>query len=161
MILAVNCNKVNTRVSKIFQNVLTIGHKESIIFSIMTNSHFFDNIERRKFMHKLTKAICKYRKIILVISLLLLIPSILGMKATKINYDILSYLPENVETVKGENILSSDFDMGAFSIIILENMKTKDIIKLEEKIKELDNVEKAISIADVARYKFSTGNVAR
>ncbi len=112
-------------------------------------------------MHKLTKAICKYRKIILVISLLLLIPSILGMKATKINYDILSYLPENVETVKGENILSSDFDMGAFSIIILENMKTKDIIKLEEKIKELDNVEKAISIADVARYKFSTGNVAR
>ena len=100
-------------------------------------------------MQKFGKFICKHRKLILVIALLLLIPSIIGIKATKINYDILVYLPEDIETVQGENILSEDFNMGAFSVVILEDMKTKDIIKLEEKIKNIDNVEKAVSIADI------------
>lgn len=100
-------------------------------------------------MHKIGKAICKYRKIILAIALLLLIPALIGMKATKINYDILVYLPSNVETIQGENILSNDFNMGAFSVIILEDMQTKDILKLEDKIKEVPNVQKVVSIADV------------
>ena len=100
-------------------------------------------------MHKLAKAICKHRKLILIISLLLVIPSIIGMKATRINYDILVYLPDDVETIQGEKILSEDFDMGGFSVVILDNMKTKDILKLEEKIKNIDNVEKVVSIADV------------
>ena len=88
-------------------------------------------------MHKLAKAICKHRKLILIISLLLVIPSIIVMKATRINYDILVYLPDDVETIQGEKILSEDFDMGGFSVIILENMKNKDILKLENKIKEI------------------------
>ena len=100
-------------------------------------------------MNALGNAVCKYRKIILIIALILLIPSILGMKATRINYDILVYLPENIETVKGEKILSEDFDMGGFSVIILDNMKNKDILKLESRIKEINNVEKVVSIADV------------
>ena len=100
-------------------------------------------------MHKVAKAICKHRKLILIIALLLLIPSIIGMKATRINYDILVYLPEDIETIKGENILSEDFDMGGFSVVLLEDMSTKDIIKLEEKIRKIDNVEKVASIADV------------
>ena len=100
-------------------------------------------------MHKVAKAICKHRKLILIIALLLLIPSIIGMKATRINYDILVYLPEDIETIKGENILSEDFNMGGFSVVLLEDMSTKDIIKLEEKIREIDNVEKVVSIADV------------
>lgn len=100
-------------------------------------------------MNKFGKAICKYRKIILIISILLLIPAIIGIKATRINYDILVYLPDDIETIKGENILSEDFNMGAFSMVIVENMQTKDIIKLENEIKKIDNVEKAISIADV------------
>ena len=100
-------------------------------------------------MHKFGKAVCKHKKLILIIALLLLIPSILGIKATRINYDILVYLPEDVETIQGEKILSEDFNMGAFSVVILEDMRTKDIVKLEEKIKEIDNVEKAISIADI------------
>ena len=100
-------------------------------------------------MSALGNAVCKHRKIILIIALVLLIPSILGMKATRINYDILVYLPENIETVKGEKILSEDFNMGGFSIVILENMKNKDILKLENQIKEINNVEKVISIADV------------
>ncbi len=100
-------------------------------------------------MRKIGEFICKHSKLILIIALLLLIPSIIGMKATRINYDILVYLPEDVETIKGENILSDDFNMGGFSIVLLENMETKEIQKLEEKIREIDNVEKAVSIADV------------
>ena len=94
-------------------------------------------------------AVCKHRKIILIIALILLIPAILGMNATRINYDILVYLPEKIETVQGEKILSEDFDMGGFSVVILENMKNKDILTLESKIKEINNVEKVICIADV------------
>ncbi len=100
-------------------------------------------------MIKFGQFICKHRRVILIVSLLLLIPSLIGMKATKINYDILVYLPDDIETIKGENILSNDFNMGAFSVVILDDMKTKDIIKLEDKFKELDNVEKVVSIADI------------
>ncbi len=100
-------------------------------------------------MHKFGKIVCKHRKIILIVALLLLIPSIIGMKATKINYDILVYLPEDIETIKGENILSEDFNMGAFSIVLVKNMKTKDIVILENNIKQLDNVEKVVGIADI------------
>ena len=100
-------------------------------------------------MHKFGEFVCKYKKAILIIALLLLIPSIIGMKATRINYDILVYLPSDIETIKGEKILSEDFNMGAFSIIILDDMNTKDIIKLENKIKEIESVQKVISIADV------------
>ena len=100
-------------------------------------------------MQKFGKAICKYRRLILIIALLLLIPAFIGMKATKINYDILVYLPSDVETLKGENILSEDFNMGAFSVVMVEDMETKDILKLEDEFKKLDNVEKVASIADV------------
>ncbi len=99
-------------------------------------------------MQKFAEFICKHRKIILIVALLLLIPSVLGMKATKINYDILVYLPEDIETIKGEKILSSDFNMGAFSIIIVEDMKSKDIVTLEKNIRKLENVEKVISAQD-------------
>ena len=105
-------------------------------------------------MQKFGQFICKHRKFILILTLVLLIPSIIGMKATRINYDILVYLPDDIETIKGENILSEDFNMGAFSMIILDNMDTKDISSLENKIKELDNVEKAVSIADITGTGF-------
>ena len=100
-------------------------------------------------MLKFGKAICKYKKIILILGLLLLIPSAIGMQMTRVNYDILVYLPDNIETIKGEKILSEEFGMGSYSVIIVENMKTKDIQNLEEKIKKLDNVEKVIGTADV------------
>lgn len=100
-------------------------------------------------MKRLGKAICKYKTVILIISLLLLIPSIIGMKATRINYDILVYLPEDIETIQGEKILSEDFDMGGFSILILDKMKEKEMLALEKEIKEMENVEKVISIADI------------
>ena len=100
-------------------------------------------------MERLGNFICKYRKAILIIAMLLLIPSVIGMAKTRINYDILVYLPEDIETIQGEEILSNEFNMGAFSIIILDNMPTKEILKLEADIKKLDNVEMVVSIADV------------
>lgn len=99
-------------------------------------------------MLKFGEFICKHKKIILVISILLLIPSILEIKATKINYDILVYLPSDIETVQGEKILSEDFDMGAFSIVVLENMKSKEIAKLETEVKKIQGVENVVSIVD-------------
>lgn len=100
-------------------------------------------------MQKFGEIICKYKKLILIISILLLIPSAIGMAKTRINYDILVYLPEDVETIQGENILSEDFGMGAYSVIILNDMPNSEILKLEETLKSMDNVALVGSIADV------------
>ena len=100
-------------------------------------------------MLKFGEKICKHKKLIFIIALLLLIPSVIGMMATRVNYDILAYLPDEVETVQGENILQNEFNMGSYSIIVTEDMSTKDIQKLENKFKELENVEKVVSVADL------------
>lgn len=100
-------------------------------------------------MSKFGEIICKYRKIIIILTLILLIPALIGMKATRINYDILVYLPEDIETIEGENILSDEFNMGGFSIVILDNMKSKEIENLAKEIKKLDNVEQVISASDI------------
>lgn len=105
-------------------------------------------------MQKFSQLICKHRKLVLIIALLLLIPSALGMMATRVNYDILVYLPDNIETLQGQEILQNDFNMGAFSIVVLENMNTKDIQDLENKFREFDTVEKVIGLTDVVGTNF-------
>jgi len=106
-------------------------------------------------MQKFGEFVVKYKKIILVIAILLLIPSIVGYKATRVNYDILTYLPETIKTVQGESILAEDFDMGAYSIVVVENMSSKELLKLEKQIQdEIDNVELCASIADVTGDEF-------
>ena len=101
-------------------------------------------------MQKISSFIVKHNKLILILAVILLIPSIIGYKATRINYDILTYLPDTIKTVQGEDILSKDFKTGAYSIVVLDNMPTKDILKLEDIVKqEIDNVEVCASIADV------------
>ena len=101
-------------------------------------------------MQKFGEFIVNHRRLIIIICLLLLIPSIIGIKATKINYDILSYLPDTVDTVKGQNILTDEFGVGSYSIVIIDNkMKDKDILKMEDKIKEIDAVDKVISKSDI------------
>ena len=100
-------------------------------------------------MLKIGQFICKHKIIILIIALALIIPSIIGMKATRVNYDILAYLPDDIETIKGQDILKNDFNMGAFSMIIVEKMEPKEILKLEDKIREIDNVQTVISAADI------------
>lgn len=93
--------------------------------------------------------IVHHSKIIVVFSLLLLIPAFWGYQKTKINYDILVYLPKDIETVKGQNILTEKFGIGAFSFVITKNMETKDMLILQEKIKKIDGVEKVFSVADI------------
>ena len=102
---------------------------------------------------KFSKAVVKHRVLILVIALLLLIPSVLGMIGTRINYDMLDYLPEDMDTVVGQNLLKEDFGKGAFSFIVVEDMKPKDVAKLKEKIEQVDHVESVIwydTLADIS-----------
>ena len=85
-------------------------------------------------------------------SILLIIPSIIGMVKTRTNYDLLSYLPESLETVSGQNIMVDEFGMGGFSMIIVEGMEMKDISALKEEIMKIDHVEDVIwydSIMDI------------
>lgn len=100
-------------------------------------------------MKKFANKICEKKILILIISLILLILSFIGMKLTKVNYDILVYLPSDIETIKGQNILTDDFNMGSYSTVVVSNLSNKDIIKLEDKIKDVDGVNNVISLYDV------------
>ena len=99
-------------------------------------------------MKKLPEFICKHKLGIVILTIILLIPSLIGIYKTKINYDILVYLPSDIDTMKGQDILSQDFDMGAFSVSVIENMNSKDLLKLEDKIKKIDGVANVVSYTD-------------
>ena len=88
-------------------------------------------------MIKVGKWIAKHKILIIIIGIALLIPSYLGMAATRINYDVLSYLPDTLETVEGQDIMVDQFGMGAFSMIVVEDMEKKDIVALKEKLKKV------------------------
>ena len=92
-------------------------------------------------MLKFGKAIAKWRWPILVLSLALLLPSILGMAKTRINYDMLDYLPSSMETVKGQDILMDEFGKGAFSFVVVEGMDDRDVAKLKTEIESVDHVD--------------------
>lgn len=100
-------------------------------------------------MKKVSKYITNHSLKIFIIFMLLLIPALIGYKNTKINYDILVYLPEDVETIKGQNILTNDFGIGAFSFVTIDNMSSRDVLMLEDKIKKIDGVNAALSVYDV------------
>ena len=99
------------------------------------------------------KKVVKYRVLILILGVLLLIPSVLGYLNTRVNYDVLTYLPDNIETMKGQDILVNDFGTGAFSMFIVDGMEEKDVAELKEKIEKVDHVANVIwydSIADIS-----------
>ncbi|MFQ7574234.1 MAG: efflux RND transporter permease subunit [Lachnospira sp.] len=96
-------------------------------------------------MEKLGKAIVRLRIPILVLSILLLIPSTLGYINTRVNYDILYYLPDDIDTMKGQDILMDEFDKGAYAIVVVEGMNTRELTTLEEKIESVDHVAELIS----------------
>ena len=104
-------------------------------------------------MNKFGKWIAKHKVIIVIISMLLLIPSFLGMAATRVNYDILSYLPESLETVEGQDIMVDEFGMGAFSMVVVEDMELKDVAALKEKFQNVEHVKDVLwydSVADLS-----------
>ena len=104
-------------------------------------------------MVKFGKFITKHKLFILLLGVLLIIPSMIGMIKTRVNYDVLSYLPDSLETVSGQDIMVDEFGMGAFSMVIVENMDNKDVVALKEKLEKVDHVEKIIwydSVADIS-----------
>jgi len=99
------------------------------------------------------KGVVKFRIPIFIISLLLLIPAAFGYIKTRVNYDILSYLPKDIETMKGQDILEEDFGSGAFALLVVEGMPPKDVAALQKKVEKVDHVKSAIwynSIADTS-----------
>lgn len=100
-----------------------------------------------------SKAVVKYRIPILILTVILMIPSVIGMINTRVNYDMLTYLPSDMETVVGQNELLKDFDKGAFTFLILEDMSNKDVAKLKEKVEAIDHVDTVLwydSLADLS-----------
>ena len=93
---------------------------------------------------RLSKAVVKNRVLILIVALLLLIPSALGMANTRINYDMLDYLPEDMDTVIGQNELLDEFGKGAFSLIVVEDMPAKDVAALRKRIEAVEHVDSAV-----------------
>ena len=96
------------------------------------------------------KWIAKHRIIILILGVLLLIPATIGTIKTRINYDLLSYLPEHLETVKGQDILVDEYGMGAFSMVVVDGMDMKDVQKLEDQFSEVEHVKDVLWYDDVA-----------
>lgn len=99
------------------------------------------------------KKIVKLRLPVLIIAALLLVPSVLGMTHTRINYDMLDYLPDDIDTMKGQKILLDDFGKGAFSLVLVEGMEDREVSKLREQIEQVDHVESALwydSLSDIS-----------
>lgn len=107
-------------------------------------------------MQKFGRGVVKFRVPILIVSVLLLIPSIFGFLSTRINYDILSYLPSDIETMKGQDIMLDEFGKGGFSLVMLDGMEDKDVEKVKEKIEKVDHVCDVLwydTLADVSLPK--------
>ncbi|MDO4870044.1 MAG: MMPL family transporter [Bacillota bacterium] len=104
-------------------------------------------------MLKFGRAVTKHRKVILIIGLLLLIPSVIGYINTRVNFDVLVYLPDTMETVQGQDILRDEFNKGGFAMVMFEGMENKDVAKAKAKIEKVDHVDSVVwydSVADLS-----------
>ena len=102
---------------------------------------------------RFSKAVVKHRVAILIVALILMVPSFLGMAGTRINYDMLDYLPEDMDTVVGQNELTADFGKGAFSLLVVEDMEPKDVSALKAKIEQVEHVDSVVwydTLADLS-----------
>ncbi len=100
-------------------------------------------------MKKINKFIINNKTKVLVLSCILLVLSFIGMKLTTINYNILVYLPSEIDTIKGQDILTDEFNMGSYSIVVAENLSPKEILNLKDKITKVKGVNEVLSIYDV------------
>lgn len=100
-------------------------------------------------MDKFSRTVVRYRKVILILCLLLLIPSVMGMMGTRINYDMLTYLPDGLDTVTGQDILMDDYGKGAFSIIVIEDQTPEKVEKLRTDIGQIDHVDAVIAYSSL------------
>lgn len=107
-------------------------------------------------MKKFSEAIVKARHAILIIGILLLIPAAIGYFSTRVNYDLLYYLPDGIDTMKGQDILMDQFNSGAFGIVMVDKMSDADVSKLKGKMEKVDHVSKVLwydSFADMGMPK--------
>ena len=100
-------------------------------------------------MEKLSRFIVKFRNQILILAIILLIPSIFGYLNTRVNYDLLSYLPSDVESMQAQKILGDDFDLASVDELVVNGMKDRDVVKLKNEIKKIDGVKKVYWRDDV------------
>lgn len=105
-------------------------------------------------MNRFARWIVKHRVAVVIICLLMLIPSVLGMNATKVKYDLLYYLPEDLDTVKGQNILMEEFGKGAFSLCITEGMSETDQQALEDAIRDVPHETRSSAMRPSPRARF-------
>ncbi|MGW8114995.1 efflux RND transporter permease subunit [Caproicibacterium sp. NSD3] len=100
-------------------------------------------------MQRFAKWIVHHRRAIVILAVLLLIPSVIGYSKTFVNYDILSYLPENLDSMIGQKYLDEDFNMGSSAMMVVDNMEDKDVVNLKNQIKEVPGVHKVIWADDM------------
>lgn len=104
-------------------------------------------------LKKFSRGVVKHRILVLIIAAILLIPSTIGYLHTKVNYDMLTYLPKDIDTMKGQDILEDEFGTGAFSMFICEGMSDKDVSKMKAQIEKVDHVKNVLwydSVADLS-----------
>ena len=107
-------------------------------------------------MKKFAHFVVKFHKLILILSILLLIPSAIGAVSTRINYDILTYLPSDLDSMVGEQYLENDFNLASSAFVTVENMPTAQLLDLKERISEVDGVSEAFWLSDVLDVTVST-----
>ena len=119
-----------------------------MMFTNVTVGHFCVNNEKTLFLRRRKKVgikfgrfVAKHRILIIILAVILLIPAGIGYVKTKINYDVLSYLPDSLETVYGQDVMVDEFGMGAFSMVVVEGMENKDVAKLEEELEGVEHVK--------------------
>ena len=112
-------------------------------------------------MKRISDFIVKHYIKVIVIGLLLLIPSIIGFIKTNINYNVLIYLPESVDTVKGQHILTDEFHLGSFAFIMTDGSKSKKILNLEKDIRKIDGVSDVFSVEDIKDVSVPTNMIPK
>ena len=105
---------------------------------------------------RLSRAIVKYRIPIIILAILLMIPAVFGMLGTRINYDMLTYLPKDMDTVIGQDVLLDEFGKGGFCFIVTEGMPMQDEKQMCKKLEEIDHVESVLSYASLADERIPT-----
>ena len=105
-------------------------------------------------MKGFTKGLVKHRILVIIVCLALVVPSVLGMAATKTKYDLLYYLPQDLETVQGQEILLEDFGKGAFSLLVTEGMTINEQADMENALKDIPHVDSVIGFASITKGMF-------
>ena len=138
------CIRIHTNHSKCIIMQYMTKRLNIFIFGLFFYDRLREKIEDGEKMIKFGKGVVKCRFLILILAFLLLIPSAIGYMKTRINYDILSYLPGQIETMKGQDILLDEFGTGAFSFVVVEGMQDKDLQKIADKIEDVPHVKNVI-----------------